>query len=136
MRLKAKLKRKTLNTKVLKNLKKLEVQLKAGHPKENPQTHEVDENGHSVLFKSHELNFTSKGYQPYLQIAYYQNRKKYAKLFKNLAKHPTAQTEKKLNAIGHEMVQDIKQTIKELQFSPVGTTTGRLYGAVSYVTRR
>ena len=133
MRLKAKLKRHKLNPKVLENLKSLELSLRAGHPKEAKETHEVDENGHSVAFKAYEINFSHKGYKPYLQVSFLENKTKYKKMFKNLASNSQKNPKKNIDKIGHEMVQDIRGTIKRFQLSPVGTTIGRIYGAVVFV---
>ena len=136
MRLKAKLKKTKLNPKVLKNLKSLQSSLKAGHPAEAKETHEKDKNGFTVAYKAYEINYSSKNYKPYLQISYLKNAKKYKKLFKNLAKKPAKTKAQNINKIGAEMVQDIKNTLHQTQLSPIGTTIGRLFGAITFVKNK
>lgn len=132
MRIKAKLKSKKINTKLFKDLKKLEKSVKAGYPKENPETFERDLNGDSAIEKAHAINFSNKNFIPYLQISYENNKIKYQKSFKQIAKSDIRKQGKKLDKLGETMVKDIKGTLENIQYTPVSTNKGCIYGAVSF----
>lgn len=133
MRLKAKVKNKTLYKQVFADLKKLETKIKAGYPTENSQSHEVDKNGYSAVYKANQINFTDKNFIPYLQISYEDNKIKYQKRFMQIAKQSNKNLDKKLDKLGNEMVEDIKHTLSGIQHSPTSNNKGCIYGAVSFV---
>jgi len=132
MRVKAKLKSKRLDKKLFADLKKVEGKIKAGYPEENPQTHERDQNGYSAIEKAHAINFSDKNFQPYLQISFTRNKIKYQKRFTLIARLSPRKQNSKLEILGEEMVSDIKETLAQFKASPLLTSKGCLFGAVSY----
>jgi hypothetical protein len=132
MRIKAKLKSKKLNTKLFKDLKRLESSIKAGYPENNPKSHEKDLNGDSALYKAYEINFSNKNFIPYLQISYENNIIKYKKSFVKIAKSKVKKQDKEKKKLGEVMVKDIKNTISSIQYTPVSTSRGCIFGAVSF----
>ena len=133
MRLKAKAKSKKLNKKLYNDLKKLEGKLKAGYPKENPQSHELDKNGMSAIDKAYEINYANKNFTPYLEISYTHNKIKYKKRFTLIAKQKPKKQGKLLEKLGEEMVDDIQSVLANVKESPLLTGSGLIFGAVSYV---
>jgi len=132
MRIKAKLKSKRLNAKLFKDLKRLESTIKAGYPDKNPKSHEKDLNGDSALYKAYEINFSNKNFIPYLQISYDNNIIKYKKSFVKIAKSKVRKQDKEKKKLGEIMVKDIQNTISSIQYTPVSTNKGCIFGAVSF----
>lgn len=132
MRLKGTLKSSKLNKKLYSDLKKLEGKVKAGYPKENSKSTELDSNGYSAIHKAYEINYANQNFIPYLQIAYQNNIIKYKRKFKAIAKSSARSQDKKLDKLGLEMVNDIKSTIKEIQHSPASNSKGCIFGAVTF----
>lgn len=132
MRIKGKLKKQKLNSKIFKDLQKMEGKIKAGYPKENSKSHDTDQNGFSALYKANEINFSDKNFKPYLQISYGDNIIKYKKSFVRIAKLAHSKQDKKLNKVGEEMVKDIKSTLSDIQASPISNNKGCIYGSVTF----
>jgi hypothetical protein len=133
MRINAKLKSQKLNKKIFQDIKKLETKIKAGYPKENPQSSAVDKNGYSATHKAYKINYENKNFVPYLQISYENNKIKYQKRFMTIAKQGNKKLDKKLDKLGSEMVSDIKHTLAGIQHSPTSNSTGCIFGALSFV---
>lgn len=134
MKIKTKIKSKKLNKNLFRQIEALEGKIKAGYPKENPETHEKDENGHTSLFKATEINFSEKNYIPYLQIVWEDNKIKYKKKFASIAKQPIKKQPKLLDSLGSEMVKDIRQTLFNIQVAPQDKK-GCIYGSVTFVRK-
>ncbi|MBL1293362.1 MAG: hypothetical protein COB61_005775 [Thiotrichales bacterium] len=133
MRINAKLKSKKLNKKLYNDLKKIAGKINAGYPKENSESHELDTNGYSALDKAYAINYANKDFIPYLQISYENNKLKYQKRFKQIVRLNPSKQKKQLDNLGAEMVEDIKETLSSIQFSPTSNNAGCIYGAVSFV---
>ncbi len=134
MKLNSRLKSKKIKKDIFKQIVDLEGKIVAGYPKESKKTHEIDENGDSVIFKVTEINFSNKNYIPYLQIVWENNKIKYKKKFASIAKQPLKHQSKMLNSLGDEMVKDIRQTLFKIQVAPQDKV-GCIYGAVSFIRK-
>lgn len=131
---KTRLVKKRFNSKVFADLKNLQGRVKAGYPVALPSSHEADSNGHTPLQKAHAINYTNKNFIPFLLISFDKNKNKYQKQFLRALKfNDPAKREKKIDLIGAEMVQDIKDTLSEIQQSPTSSNKGCLFGAVKFV---
>lgn len=133
MRLIAEKKSEKINKALFSDLKKMAQRIKAGYPAENPQTHAKDKNGFSALEKAIAINISDKNFRPYLQISYTKNKIKYQKTFINIIKMPPNKQEKALDLLGKEMVTDIKGSLAQLKLSPLSTSQGNIYGAISFI---
>jgi len=132
MRINARLKSKKINTKILRDLKNLETKINAGYPAKSQASNEKDLNGATVLEKAYEINFSNKNYTPYLQNSYNNNIIKYKKEFVKIAKSKATKQIKKLDKLGEEMVNDIKEEISRTQTTPSSPNQGCIYGSVSF----
>lgn len=131
---KTRLVKKRFNAKVFADLKTIQGKVKAGYPASLPSSHETDANGHTPLQKAHAINYTNKNFIPFLLISFDQNKNKYQKQFLRALKfRDPKKREKKIDLIGEEMVQDIKDSLSAIQQSPTSSNKGCLFGAIKYI---
>lgn len=132
MKINAKIKSSKFKKKIFEDLKKLSCKIKAGYPKENSSSSELDKNGFSALEKAYDINFANKNHIPYLLISFENNKLKNQKRFKQIVKMKPASQPKELDKLGEEMVKDIQKTLLSIQVSPASNNQGCIYGAVSH----
>ncbi len=132
MRIKTKLKSQKIRKNTIESLKKLETKISAGYPSNNPASYEKDLNGDIAIEKAYKINFTDKKFTPFLQVSYQNNISKYKKTFTGIVKSPIKKQNKKLDLLGKNMVEDIKETISITQLTPSSTNKGCIYGTVNF----
>lgn len=130
---KVKRSRVSTNSKVIKQIKAIAGTIKAGYPKENKQSFEVDENGYTALDKAVCINYSDEGYRPYVKVAYKRNEKKYQGRIIAIAKAKNRAKARALKEdLGREMVADIKVVLREFKIAPANSSAGTIDSTISY----